>query len=161
MKAIVATYETDEMAVKAIQHLSEFNFPLNKVSLIGKSEIHEDNLHVKSNNNIKNAPAIIGVGAGTIIGLLSGIGVFAIPGFGFLYGSGAVIGAIGGLDLGVLGGGLTSLLISIGLKKEETVQFEKHLNNGRFLVIVNGSEREINLAETLLHGHGKHVEISK
>lgn len=161
MKAIVATYETDEKAVKAIKHLSDHDFPMKTVSLLGKSEVVEDNIHVKSNSKIKNAPALIGIGAGTVVGLLSGIGVFAIPGFGFLYGSGAVIGAIGGLDLGILSGGLGSLLLTLGLKKENTVEMEKHLNDGKFLIIVNGSEAEIDRAETILNSHGTHVKLSK
>ncbi|MEZ4922010.1 MAG: general stress protein [Crocinitomicaceae bacterium] len=161
MKAIVATYQNDEKAVDAVQKLANHHFPMDTVSIVGKSEVVEDNIHVKSTAKVKNAPALIGIGAGTLIGLLSGIGVFAIHGFGFLYGSGAIIGAIGGMDLGIMGGGLATLLLTVGIKHEDVVTYEKHLNEGRFLVIVNGSEEEIDRAENILHTHGTHLNIKK
>ncbi|UKN00285.1 hypothetical protein K6119_11120 [Paracrocinitomix mangrovi] len=160
MKAIVATYETDEKAVEAIKKLSHHHFPMNEVSLLGKSEVVKDDIHVKSNDKNANVPALVGAGAGTIVGLLSGIGVFTIPGFGFLYGSGAVIGALAGLDFGIIGGGLGTLLMTIGLKEDEVVKYESHLHDGQFLVIVNGSKEDISLAEDILNSHGTHVHMS-
>ena len=93
MKTKVAVYDSHEKAVSALKKLAESKFPMNKISLIGKSEVMDDHVHLKSLAPIKNTPAFVGIGAGALIGLLSGIGVFSIPGFGFLYRAGALIGA--------------------------------------------------------------------
>ncbi len=159
MKAKVAIYETHEKAVNAIKKLAEHNINMEKVSLIGKSDITDNHIHLKSLDTVKNSPTLIGAGAGTLIGLLTGIGVVSIPGFGFLYGAGAIIGAIGGFDLGLITGGLGTLLLTLGIKEDNTVTYEEHLNQGKFAVIINGEEEEVLLAEKILHQEGTHLLI--
>ena len=139
--------------------LSQKDFPMDNVSLLGKAEVIEDHIHIKSLDTIKKAPALVGMGAGTLIGLLSGIGVFAIPGFGFLYGAGALVGIIAGLDLGLVAGGFISLLTFTGIKEEEVVKCEEHLKEGKFMVIVNGAKEEIERAKHILHTEGNHLEF--
>jgi hypothetical protein len=161
MESQIAIYDTHEKAVNAIKVLSEQDFPMSNVSLLGKAEIIEDHIHIKSLDTIKKAPAMVGMGAGTLIGLLSGIGVFTIPGFGFLYGAGALVGAIAGFDLGIVTGGIISLLTFIGIRKDKVVQCHEHLKEGKFMVIVNGSMGEIERAEHILHTEGTHLEFVK
>lgn len=159
MKSQVAVYDTHEKAINAIKVLNEKHFPMEQISLLGKAEIADDHIHIKSLETVKNAPVLIGSGAGLIIGLLSGIGVFTVPGFGFLYGAGALLGAIGGFDVGLVTGGIGTLLATIGIKKDKVVKCHEHMNEGKFLVIVNGSEKEIEKAEHILHTEGTHLQF--
>jgi hypothetical protein len=159
MKSQIAIYDTHEKAVNAIKDLSEKGFPMDNVSLLGKAEVIEDHIHIKSLDTIKEAPALVGMGAGTLIGLLSGIGIFTIPGFGFLYGAGALVGIIAGLDLGIVAGGFISLLTFIGIKEDKVVKCHEHLKEGKFIVIVNGSKEEIQRAKHILHTEGNHLEF--
>lgn len=159
MESQIAIYDTHEKAVDAIRHLSHQDFPMENVSLLGKAEVIEDHIHIKSLDTIKKAPAMMGMGAGTILGLLSGIGVFAIPGFGFIYGAGALVGIIAGLELGLIAGGAISLLSFTGLKQEEVVKYEEHLREGKFMVIVKGAEEEIEKAKRILHTEGNQLEF--
>ena len=159
MKSKIAVYETHEEAVDAIKVLNDQDFPMSNVSLLGTAEIVEDHIHVRSTDTITKAPAVIGMGAGTVIGLLSGIGIFTIPGFGFLYGAGALIGAIAGFDLGIITGGLISFLSLLGVKDDVVVKCEEHLKEGRFMVVVNGTIEEVEKAEHILHTEGTHLEF--
>lgn len=159
MKSQIAVYDTHDKAVSAIKRLSQENFSMDHVSLLGKAEVIEDHIQVKSLDTIKKAPAVIGMGAGTLLGLLSGVGVFAIPGFGFLYGAGALVGIIAGLDLGLIAGGAISLLSFTGLKEEEVVKCQEHLKEGKFMVIVKGAQEEIERAKHILHTDGNHLEM--
>lgn len=160
MKAKIAIYDTHNKAVNALKVLAENNFPMNKVSLLGKSDVVGDHIHLKSLNPIKNTPAFIGMGAGSIVGLLTGIGVFTVPGFGFLYGAGALMGVIGGFDLGLVAGGIGTILLKAGIKKENVVEFEEHLNTGKFMVVINGDEKAVLEAEKILHTEGTHLLIN-
>jgi uncharacterized membrane protein len=160
MESRVAIYKSHEEALKAVQKLKDQNFPVNKISLIGEAQIINDHLYVKSLDNLKNMPLAIGTIAGVVTGLLSGIGIFIIPGFGFLYGAGAIIGALGGLDIGIIGGGLATILTHMGIKKEEVLKYEEHIKSGRFLVMANGTESEISRAEKILLGKKKQPQIS-
>ncbi|MEW5674802.1 hypothetical protein ABGT15_00630 [Flavobacterium enshiense] len=143
----------------AIKVLNDHDFPMKNVSLIGTAEVIDDHIHVRTSDVVQKAPAVIGMGAGTVIGLLSGIGVFAIPGFGFLYGAGALVGAIAGFDLGIVTGGLISFFSYLGIKEDEVVQYEEHLKEGKFIVVVNGSLEEVERAEHILHTEGAHLEL--
>ncbi len=158
MRAKVAVYENQHEAVVAVKQLKEAGFPMKEVSLVGKAEIVDDNLTVRSLDPVKNAPVAVGAGAGVIMGALAGLGIFAIPGFGFLYGAGALIGAIAGFDFGIMGGGLVSALMHIGIKEESVLEFEEHLNQGRFIVVVNGPLEDIEKAEQVLHTQGTHLQ---
>jgi len=159
MKSQVAVYDSHEKAINALKVLNDNNFPMNKVSMLGKAEVIDDHIHVKSLEGMKNAPALLGAGAGTILGLLTGVGAFAIPGFGFLYGAGAVLGALGGFDIGIITGGIGSLLATIGIKKDKVVKCNEHLKAGKYLIAVQGTPEEVKTAENILHSHGTHIEM--
>lgn len=87
-----------------------------------------------------------------------GLGIFAIPGFGFLYGAGAIIGAMGGLEIGTLAGGFASLMVILGVDKQEVVKYQEHIVKGNFLVMVQGNIHEIQKAEHILHTTGNHLK---
>lgn len=158
MKTQVAIYDSHEKAIKAIEELNKNKFPMKHVTLLGQAEVVDDHIHIKSIEGVKASPLLVGVGAGTIVGILTGIGVFAIPGFGFLYGAGALIGAFAGLDFGILTGGLGTILTNIGMKKDHIIKFNEHLKEGKFLVVVNGPKEEVDKAKEILHAHGEHSD---
>ncbi|MGX7667193.1 hypothetical protein [Flavobacterium pedocola] len=160
MKSKIAIYDTHKQAVDALKVLSDHDFPMKNVSLLGTAEIVDDHIHVRSSDTLQKTPAIIGMGAGTVIGLLSGIGVFTIPGFGFLYGAGALVGAIAGFDIGIVTGGVVSFFSILGIKDDEVMKYEEHLKEGKFMVILKGTLEEVEEAEHILHTEGTHLELT-
>ncbi len=161
MTSKVGIYESHEKALLAVKALNTAHFPLNKVSLLGKAEIIDDHLHVKSCETAGKGPVVISAIAGPVLGILTGLGLFAIPGFGFLYGAGALIGAIAGFDIGLVGSGIITILVALGFKKESVVKYEEHLNEGKFLVVVQGDLKEIKAAEHILHTEGSHIRLEE
>ena len=159
MRSQVAVYDTHQKAIDALDKLKDAGFPMEKTSLLGQAIIVDDHVHVKSHadDNLKVTAA--GVVAGSTLGILTGLGIFAIPGLGFLFGAGAIVGGIAGLELGVVGSALFTLFSTIGFKKEEIVKYEQHIKEGKFLVIVRGSLAEIEKAEHILHTEGTHLEM--
>ena len=151
MKKSITIFETHDEAVKALVELRESGVDMQKVSLVGKAEIVDDNIHVKSNKPLIVAPLAVGTVAGTTLGLLTGIGLFAIPGLGVLFGAGAVVGALAGFEIGVAAGGLTTILVELGVK-EDHITYEQHVNEGRFLLFFDGTEEEIHRVEQLVSG---------
>jgi hypothetical protein len=159
MKIQIAIYDTHEKAINAIKLLAYNDFPMDQVSLLGKADVIDENIHVQPSSAVENAPVLLGAGAGIIVGLLTGMGVFAIPGFGFLYGAGAWVGAMGGFDLGIITGGIGNILSTIGLNTEHVDKFHAHLNEGNFLVMVNGSLEEIEKAISILKTDGTSLDV--
>lgn len=150
MKTSIAVFDSHDKAIASIILLKEHDFPLTQVSLIGQAELVDDKIHIRSNEKIINTPVIAGSIIGTTVGLLTGIGLFAIPGFGFLFGAGAIVGAIGGFDLGLITGGIGTLLLQIGIENEYAVEYDEHIKSGKFLLMINGTQEEIDLAKKII-----------
>jgi hypothetical protein len=108
---------------------------------------------------------ITGLGAGTLIGatlgILTGVGIFAIPGVGFLYGAGALIGAIAGIDFGIIGGGIASALATLGVKDVNAKKYHDALAEGKFLVIAHGKSEDLDKAKAILNEHGTHQDLDQ
>lgn len=154
MKSSVAIYNSHDDAIHALTLLKDSNFSLNKVSIIGRVEIEDDKIHLKSNTPLIATPLIAGSAVGATLGLLAGIGLFMVPGLGFLFGAGAIVGAIGGLDLGIMAGGLGSILVILGIDNESRIKYEEHIKEGNYLLFIDGTAQEIEKAHNIL----KHEE---
>ena len=160
MITAVGVYDNHTQAVEAIKQLKQENFPVRQVSVIGQTDVKDPHSQADEDEITALAGKEVGIGilAGSTLGILTGVGVFAIPGLGFLFGAGALVGALAGLDLGLVGGGIIGAL-SIGLKKEHYEKYDQYLKEGKFLVIVHGSAKEIEHAKAILHRHGQNVEL--
>jgi hypothetical protein len=160
MKATVGIYESHEQALSAVHELKNSGFPVNKVSIMGQADLKDPHSEADEADITAKAGKTVGIGvlAGSTLGVLTGVGVFALPGLGFLFGAGALVGAIAVLDLGLIGGGIFSAL-SIGLSKEHHEKYDQYLKEGKFLLIIHGSEAETQHAKDILHEHGAHIEL--
>lgn len=161
MNATIGIYDNHDLAVEAVKELKDGGFPVSQLSIMGlmETEVVDNQMHVMPKSSIKAAPLGVGTVLGTTVGILTGVGLFAIPGVGVLYGAGALIGAIAGFDLGLVGGGIASALASVGVKDENTKKYHDALAAGKFLVLVHGHEADVNKAKDILHAHGTHDEL--
>ena len=84
---------------------------------------------------------------GPVLGMLTGIKLFAIPGLGFLFGIGAGLGALAGFSLGIAGGGAISLIAILVIKSRTVLKYHEHIVEKGFQVIAHGNIEEINKAK--------------
>ena len=162
MNATIGVYDNHDLAVEAIQKLKDSGYPVNQLSIMGlmETEVVDDKMHVMPKSSIKAGGLGAGTILGTTLGILTGVGMFAIPGVGFLYGAGALVGAIAGFDFGLIGGGIASALASVGVQDEMAKKYHDDLVAGKYLVIAHGSEEHVNQAKANLDEHGTHEEIA-
>lgn len=158
MNTTIGVYASHEKAIEAVEKLKNAGYPVQQISLIGKAVLIDDLMHIKHNRRIKNAPAIIGAVIGPILGILSGVKIFAIPGLGFLFGIGAGLGALAGFSLGIAGGGAISLIAILVIKSRAVLKYHEHLEEKGFQVIVHGNIEEINKAKEILTGFKNKLE---
>ena len=158
MKKSISIFNSHDEAVKALHELQESGVNMSKISLVGQAEVVNDHIHVKSNTALVAAPVAAGTILGTTLGVLTGVGLFAIPGLGILFGAGAVIGALAGFQVGVLTGGFATILVDLGVK-EDHIEYEQHLKEGRFLLFYDGPEEEIDQVERIIEG--KHLGVTR
>jgi len=159
LNTIVGVYDTHDTAIVALEALKASGLPVKNMSFISKADIIESKLHASSVEGISNAPVEIGVVLGPILGILSGISIIAIPGLGFLYGAGAVVGAIAGFDVGLIGGGITTILMKLGINKDKTPVYHNHLEKGKYIVTLFGTKEMAEKAKVVMHTVGLHVDL--
>lgn len=172
MKSTIGVYDNHELAVAAIQELKTAGFPANQISLLGHARedrelTEEERLEAMDADHefdkpIKIAATGLGVGAvlGPVLGVLAGVGILAVPGLGFIVGAGALAGAVAGLDAGLIGGGIISALAIARNAKHHEDRYHQHLEEGRYLVVAQGTEEEVAHAREVLHSHDRHVDLN-
>jgi uncharacterized membrane protein len=161
MKSTIGVYENHDKAVQAVVELKDAGFPVKQLSIIGKAEteVVDEKMHIMPKDPIKVGGLGTGTAVGATLGILTGVGLFAIPGLGFLYGAGALVGAIAGFDFGLIGGGIASVLTTVGVKDENVKKYHEDLEAGKYIVVAHGNEAEVNKAKEVLHAHDTHDDL--
>lgn len=156
---IVGVYPTHEKAIEAVEELKREGYPVEQVSLLGTAVIIDDLMHVKYYRRSKNIPAITGAILGPILGILTGVKLFIIPGLGFLFGIGALLGALAGFSLGIVAGGAITVLATLIIKRKNILKYHEHTEERGFQVIAHGNKEEVNKAKEILDGYKDKIEI--
>ncbi|BAQ66344.1 signal transduction histidine kinase (STHK), LytS [Geminocystis sp. NIES-3709] len=173
----VGTFTNYEATEIALRDLQKNNFPMEQISLIGReinNEVEvtgvntsENLLNVGNLSTDKNkAPekatdgAIAGITLGGFTGLLVGLGALVIPGMGpiMLAGAGATALATT-LSGGVIGGAIGSLaggLVGLGIPADRAKVYGDLVSEGKYLIIVEGANSEIAIAEKIFKEHDIH-----
>jgi hypothetical protein len=151
--SVVARYRNHAQAEDAVRLLHKGGIEPNKVSIIGRDfEMREDvqGFYRPSDRVAEGARG--GTWVGGFFGLFAGLAFFVFPGFGplFILGplAGAIVGALGGAGIGALISGLMSL----GIDREKALRYQAHLQAGQFLVVVHGTQDEVQRAREILAG---------
>ena len=162
MNTVIGIYDDHELAVGAAQQLKDAGYPMSKLSIMGKAdtEVIDEQMHLISKNPLNVAGVGAGTAIGTALGILTGVGIFAIPGVGFLYGAGALVGAIAGFDFGLIGGGIASVLATVGVKDGNAEKYKDALNDGKFILVAEGSKEELEQAKYQLEIYSEHSELA-
>ena len=158
MNAAIGIYEDHDAAVDAVARLHEQGYPVSQLSIMGLTETEgiDNEMHIMPKSPVNPLGLGAGVAVGTTVGLLAGVGLFTIPGLGVLFGAGALVGAIAGFDFGLIGGGIASVLASVGVKNDVAEKYSNMLRNGKYLVVANGTPEEVADAKRHLHERTRH-----
>ncbi len=162
MKAIIGVYDNHELALNAVVELKNAGYPVKNISIMGLTDTEDidEELHVIQHNPLKVGGLATGTILGTTLGILTGIGMFAIPGIGFLYGAGAVVGAAAGFDFGLIGGGLASVIATLGVHEDAAAHYQRELEDGKYLLISQGDKEQVKKAEEILSRHATHSTLA-
>ncbi|MBE9210791.1 histidine kinase [Nostoc sp. LEGE 06077] len=146
-------------AEAALNELRDAGFPMNHVSLIAKDTDGHGVAGVgnKADEGAK-AGAATGGALGGLGGLLVGLGALAIPGIGPVIAGGALATAlattVAGGAIGAAAGGLVGALVGLGIPEDRARVYSDRFQRGDYLVMVDGTEAEIQHAHTILQRRG-------
>lgn len=120
------------------------------------------NLHTDENKSAQKATdgAMAGITIGGFTGLLVGLGALAIPGIGPVMLAGAaataLASAISGGVIGGVAGSLAGGLVGLGIPADRATVYNDLVSQGNYLVMVEGSEEDITVAESIFSKHHIH-----
>jgi uncharacterized membrane protein len=157
----VGLFSTRQEAEQALQQLHDSGFAMDRVSVVAKSgeglrdlttdgDFDPDKTKSEQTQDGAGAGATAGAVTGGAIGLIGSLGVLAIPGAGILLANTLLGSGIGAASGGLLGG-----LIGWGIPEDRANYYNDRVyNNDDYLVLVEGSESEIQSAEAVLSQNG-------
>lgn len=153
--SVVAVYATHEGAEEAVKKLQHGGIDMKMLSIVGKNTHTEE--HAVGYYNAGDRMKYWGkAGAfwGGFWGLLFGSAFFIIPGVGPLLVAGPLVAwIVGALEGAVVVGGLSAVgagLFSIGIPKDSIVDYEVALKTDKYLLLVHGTEAEVDRAKTII-----------
>jgi hypothetical protein len=156
-RVAIGTFPNREAAGRALDRIVFSGFPIAKVFLIGHdADTNSSTLAPNSFGTITGTASglkkgmYVGNLAGGTTGLALGMGLIALPGVGQLALSSAIAFVAIGSVMCTVAGGFSGALIGLGLTSERAKEYSRQVSKGSFLLIVEGSDREIDLARQLI-----------
>ncbi|MBD2109341.1 general stress protein [Nodosilinea sp. FACHB-13] len=163
----VGLFSTRQEAEQALHQLRDSGFQMDRVSVVAKSgeglndlttdgDFDPDKTKAEQTQDGAGAGATAGAVTGGAVGLIGSLGVLAIPGVGPLAGAGILLAnTLLGSGIGAASGGLLGGLIGWGVPEDRANYYNDRVyNNDDYLVLVEGSEQEIQAAESVLSQNG-------
>ncbi len=158
MKSTVAIYDSHWTSLDAVEMLKSKSYPVNQLSIMGQAKIADNPARKKSKKPLKKVNE--GIILGSTLGVLPGVGIFSVPGFGYIFGAGAIKKELAGYVIGFIGDGIISIFKKIGINNDKINMYSKYLKEGNFLVIAQGNDEEVKKAKEILSGSGKNIDVS-
>lgn len=165
-KRALGVFANTQELEQAIKELKASGYPMEKVSIIGKDIKQNSNSgEAKTSNHIGdqdvNATGVVGdtLTATTWGSLLIGLSGLAIPSLGAILAAGSVgvalVASIAGVTVGVTANeNLVRSLKDLGIPEDRARMYSDRLQQSYYLIILDGTDTEIALAETILVQQG-------
>ncbi|MFE1747886.1 general stress protein [Coleofasciculus sp. H7-2] len=166
-KRAVGVFSTPEQAEYALNELRDSGFAMNTVSVVARDTTRQDEVAgvevnpYRGGNEAGEAAAtgaLAGGAVGGLIGILGALSALAIPGVGPVVAGGAIASVLGdaliGGAVGAATGGIVGALMGLGIPEEQAKVYNHRVSQGDYLVIVEGTQDEINRAELILNRQG-------
>jgi hypothetical protein len=162
----VGVFSSRQDAEYALNELRNSGFPMERVSVIARDADRQDDMGGANVSDTVGAKADEGAGAGAVTGtvlgglggLLLGAGALAIPGIGPVIAAGTIGTTLAttalGAGLGAASGTLVGALSGLGIAEDRARGYSDRVSRGDYLVIVDGTDNEIRLAESILSNRG-------
>jgi uncharacterized membrane protein len=161
---IVGHFPSHTEAENAVLGLEKAGFDMQKLSIIGKDYQTSEQVRgfLTWQDTAKAGAAgggYWGSFVGGLFGILAGAGVLFLPGMAPIVIAGPIAGVLAGwLEGSLVGGagaaavgGLAGALAGLGIPQHEILTYETKIQAGEFVVLVTGSDEDVNQAKRMLN----------
>lgn len=153
MRTVTGLFDDYDDASAAVSELETAGVPSSDISIVASNA---DRRHGEDSNAAEGAGAGAGIGAvvGGAGGLLTGLGLMAIPGVGPVVAAGwlaaTAVGAAGGAVAGGAAGGLIGAMTRSGVSEEDANVYAEGVRRGGTLVTARVEDEFAPVAEDIL-----------
>src|SRR5580700_3075284 len=132
---VTALYDTYDSAVSAVNALEASGVPYSDISIVSNNVDNRFNKD-RPTNASEDAGKGAGIGAvvGGVGGLLTGLGLLAIPGVGPVVAAGWLVATAAGAAVGGTAGGIIGALTQAGTSQEDAYLYAEGVRRGGTLV---------------------------
>ena len=141
-------YDDYGKAQDAVRALESLGFTNDEVSLASRVR---DNGEVVDDASGAATGASVGAVAGAGTGLLTAMGVMAIPGLGPLVAAGVLATTLAGAATGAAAGGILGALTDYGVSEEDAHVYSEGIRRGGTLVTVRAADDRAQMAREVLN----------
>ncbi len=136
MQPITRVYDTYNNARKAVSELETVGVPMADISVLANQEVTRDYDDDNSRDTEVGPGAGLGAVVGGAAGLLTGLGLMAIPGLGPVVAAGWLATTALGVVAGGATGGIVGSLIDAGVPEDHANIYSEAVRRGGTLVSV-------------------------
>lgn len=164
-QTITALYDSYDDASKAVAKLEASGISHSDISIVSSNENDRHAGRVATGDHTRtdtaetaSTGAGTGAGVGTLLGgaagLLTGLGLLAIPGVGPVVAAGWLVTTLAGAGIGAAAGGLVGGLTGAGLSEADAHTYSEGVRRGGTLVTVKADDARASLVMDVLEEHG-------
>ena len=157
-QTVTALYDTYDAAISAVNDLEASGIAHADISLVSNNVDHRyDKDHPTNAAVDAGTGAGIGAAVGGVGGLLTGLGLMAIPGVGPVVAAGwlvaTAVGAVGGAVVGGAAGGIVGSLTGAGVPEHDANFYAEGVRRGGTLVTVRVDDFRAAMVREILQRH--------
>jgi hypothetical protein len=144
-QTITRSYDTYDQAAGVVRKLKDAGVADSDISMVARRD------GLETDNNAAEGAGIGGV-LGGAAGLLTGLGLIAIPGVGPVVAAGWLAATAAGAATGAVAGGLVGALTSSGVDEKDAHYYAETVRRGGSIVSVRATDEQAPAAEAIMDG---------
>ncbi|MCU7730795.1 hypothetical protein ODJ79_44380 [Actinoplanes sp. KI2] len=154
-QAVIAVFADFDTAHRAVERLLDAGLRPDQISVVGRDLQSELRLNgYVTTGDIAGPSAATGAWVGGLFGLLAGSALLFVPGAGPLIVLGPLAAAAVGAGQGALLGGAVGAVLGHFVAKRHLPRYEQLVRAGSYLVVVHGTDEEVDQARQALTAAG-------
>ena len=127
---------TSEQAERIVRELHAEGINQERISVLLPDPRLDLKLNIETTGPMDHGPVVgagTGIAMGSILGWITGLAMFSIPGVGPFLAAGPILAIMGSATVGAIAGGL----VGMGMPAIQAAHYEKKLREGRFMIWVD------------------------
>ena len=152
MRTLSKVYDTHGQARQAVSDLRGEGVADSKISVVANKHVSAEYDDLDDYSETATG-AGLGAAVGGAGGLLTGLGIIAIPGVGPVVAAGWLAATLVGALAGAATGGVVGALVDAGVSKDDVDVYSEAIRRGGTLVTVRADDGEASKVQAILDRH--------